>query len=329
LSTGLFEDLYPFIDADPELSRGSFVEGILEASESGGGLYKLFPYFNISTLIGNPYFVGDYPGWGMDEFQAVIRANPQADTPLGSWVTGDTFLENAFVFYINDFIDRENATADFDNDVFVQLLESISDLPLMSPNTDQDLRPENELVAAGRQIISMFHFLNIEQYQAFQKLYGGEIIFKGYPSEDGSGRHIMEVYSGVSMTVTCSDKEAAWEFIRSFLTDDWQRKNRAGYFLPVSNAVFEEHLEKASIERDIEWVWVEGIEEIAPITQGEADRIREVVASVIGIDGLDRDLRNIVAEEASKFFHGQISAREAARIIQSRASIYMSEQHGW
>ena len=327
VSMGLFEDLYPFIDEDFELDRNSFVDGLLKVCEVNGNIYRLFPSFGIFTLIGNPYFVDGSPGWTMEEFQEVLRNNPQADFPLGNWVTSDSFFEYAHIFYINRFINRERGRADFNNRRFIQLLESVSILPANSPGTEQNIIPDFELIAEGRQIIDMFYFLNIEQYQAFRTLFGGEITFKGYPTEDGIGGNLLHRHSGVAMTVTCSDKEGAWEFIRSFLTDDWQRVNRNDYFLPLNNIVFEEHLNKAFNERDPNWQWDFGFE-VVPINNNEADQIRNVIADVENFDWVDRELWYIISEESSRFFNNQITAQDAARAIQNRASIYMSEQYG-
>ena len=45
------------------------------------------------------------------------------------------------------------------------------------------------------------------------------------------------------------------------------------------------------------------------------------------IRNFDEALWNIINETASDFFNGLITAETAARIIQNRASIYISEKH--
>ena len=38
---GLFEDLWPYIDSDPELGREELMEGVFQALETGGKLYQI------------------------------------------------------------------------------------------------------------------------------------------------------------------------------------------------------------------------------------------------------------------------------------------------
>jgi len=65
------------------------------------------------------------------------------------------------------------------------------------------------------------------------------------------------------------------------------------------------------------------------LTREQADQIIAMIANTSNIQ-IPRDmyLWNIVNEESSRYFAGQITAQDAARIIQSRTSIYMSEQAG-
>jgi len=331
---GLLEDLYPFIDNDPQLGRGSFVEGVLEAVELDGGLYRLFPTFFIISIIGNPSIIGENPGWDMDDFHSILAANPHADMPLGNWETRDSFFRYVFNNSMDEFVDRKRGTADFDNARFVRLLESMNFLPV--DITDGSVFADSaELIGTGRQIMQLTSLTNTDVYQVYRRLFGGDIVFKGFPSETGSG-NLLATYDSISMTVTCSDKDGAWDFIRSIVTEDWQRRNfnslpRDISFFPVNKAVFDEMLEDAMNEpqgarrigRGL------GLEmDSIPLTQEEADQIRGLISGEAFNTENDLGLWTIVSEEAARYFRGQITAQEAARIIQNRASIYMSEQYG-
>ena len=65
---------------------------------------------------------------------------------------------------------------------------------------------------------------------------------------------------------------------------------------------------------------------IPDISAEEVRQIRVLIDSIDGIFDRDDILWNIISESASDFFRGQTTASDAARVIQSRASIYMSEQ---
>jgi hypothetical protein len=280
-------------------------------------------------LIGNPHFLGSDPGWNLDEFQAVLRANPQADKPLGNWATSELFFESMYQFYNDQFIDMEAATADFDNDRFVSILESMAFLP---PNSDgaMDFGGDPELIATGRQIMFNLAFFNFEQYKVYRTAFGGDVVFKGFPSDDGIGNSLW-AQGGVVMTVTCPDKDGAWEFIRSFVLPGWQRKLSENVsYMPVNKEAFNEMLERAMVPpaRPHNVQYAEFDVPAVALTQAEADQIRDMIANTANLSWRQRDLWFIVQEETSKFFRGQGTAQDAARVIQNRASILMSEQFG-
>jgi len=327
VSMGLLEDLYPYIDADSDLDRDSFTDGVLRATEINGGLYKLVSSFGMQTMIGNPSVVGDEPGWNMDEFTEVIRNNPQADIPLGDWVTREVFFSIMFFCNSDHFLNYESGTADFNNEKFIHFLESMMFIPLEIEG-EPTYVADPGLIAAGRQIIDPYLFLGIMQYQAYRYFFGGDIVFKGYPVENRNG-HLMNFGDSIAITVTCTDKAGAWEFIRSTVTEDFQRRDPF-YGIPVNKVVFEEMLERAMVKPPFpDFYWGEHTVPWTELTKEEADRIREMISNPLNITAsTDPNLYNIIEEETSKFFNGHISAEDAARIIQNRAAIFMSEQMG-
>ncbi|MBQ8079872.1 MAG: hypothetical protein IJ236_07960, partial [Oscillospiraceae bacterium] len=58
-----------------------------------------------------------------------------------------------------------------------------------------------------------------------------------------------------------------------------------------------------------------------------ADSIKDYIAGITESGFYDEKIANIISEEAGKFFAGDQSAQQAADMIQSRASLYLSEQH--
>jgi len=66
---------------------------------------------------------------------------------------------------------------------------------------------------------------------------------------------------------------------------------------------------------------------LGPITQEEADQIIALVDSMSTSRDWDWDLWVIIREGIDDFVSGRNSAEDTARIIQSRASIYMAEQN--
>jgi len=336
LARGLIEDLYPFIDNDPVFNRSDFIKGALKASEHDGKLYQIFPDFSINTIIGHPSVVGPDMGWTVDEFLAVLEANPQADIPMGEWLTKEFFLMSTVLQSINEYVNWSSGTVTFDSGAFAGILELADTFPaeidwgtghhLDMPSPDI---PIEELIATGRQILAGSYLGDFSSVKNYRDMFGGEITFKGLPTENKNG-NTMSVSLGLAMTTECNDKTGAWEFLRVILTREWQLSNIFDF--PVNKEAFYIKAEKAMVIEETpdwwssEWGVFPGL---FPLTQKELDQTIALINSLSGIVYLNDDLMNIIREVASDFFNGRYStAQEAARIIQSRAAILVAEQMG-
>ena len=63
------------------------------------------------------------------------------------------------------------------------------------------------------------------------------------------------------------------------------------------------------------------------ITQDEVNMLIDYFSTVDTIARYDESLTDIINEEANNYFKGTKSVDETASLIQSRASIYLSEQY--
>jgi hypothetical protein len=165
-------------------------------------------------------------------------------------------------------------------------------------------------------------FTSIQMYQA---MFGGEIVFKGFPTESGNGNSL-NINSGLSITTRASDRDGAWEFIRGTLMTGWQNENVSWQF-PTNKASFDRVIQEAKTRDGGSIGWGRGMMiDLTPISQAEIDHVMDLINSIQGVSSYDEALMNIVNEGASDFFSGRSSAQDAARIIQNRASIYVAEQ---
>ena len=327
VAKGLLMDLYPLIDSDPELSRGDLMESVLRVAEINGGLYRIFPSFSIGTLIGNPAVVGSAPGWNTEEFLAILDANPDADFPLGQGVTKLIYLQALFMITMDNFVDWGTGTTSFDSNDFMDLLMFADTFP-EEYDWDSDYLPESALIPEGRQIMAVVGFNDFEDYQMYRALFGGEIVFKGFPNESRNGNSLI-TNTGFAITTSCKDVDAAWQFIRTFISEDYQSDNFRRYGLPVNKNVFDKMLEDAMTENEHgpnTIGWNDFLIELNPLTQAEADQIMAFINSVTISAGQDEAIWNIVSEGAADFFNGRSSIQDTVKVIQNRASIYVSEQ---
>ena len=177
--------------------------------------------------------------------------------------------------------------------------------------------------------------------------FGGDSTYIGYPTWSGVGSMLqLGSDSGIyAMSSSCKDKEAAWQFLRGFLLEDYQQNV---WGLPVNRSVFNDKLEKVmtpEYRKDTDGNFVldkEGkkieivktsigradgsIVNIFAMSQEQADRLLELIEVTTQVAEDDSSIVDIVTEQAQAFFAGQKSAEEVARLIQSKAKLYVNEQ---
>jgi len=331
ISQDFLLDLYPLLDADPEIGRDSLVESVLKAFEINGSLFRIVPSYRVMTIAGHPTTLGKYPGWNMDEFIDVLYNNPQANMPMGLYGDKQWFFYIVFINNVEDFIDLESGTASFDSDDFTKLLELSNKFP-SNINWDNVISM-HERFALGQQIMEMFiiGFGGVSDYSVYRALFGGDIVFKGFPTENRDG-HAFIPSTNIVITSQCTDVDAAWGFVRLLLIDEYQRNFTSSQYFPVSRIVFEEHLTNAmnppvGMNTTISDGYSGSTLEFDPkLSQSDVDALRYLIDNIVNVWNDEVTVWGIVSESATDFFDGRITAQDAARIIQSRVSIYLSEQ---
>ena len=135
-------------------------------------------------------------------------------------------------------------------------------------------------------------------------------------------------------------KKAAWEVLKYFLNDDGVSK-RSYYF--SSNISHLESLASSAKDNfyyynrtddDFQWYKDQGysddyIEYLKnsnqPFEQEVVDITMNLIKNATQVSRSDSDLLDIINEELSGFFGGTKTAEETAKVIASRAKIYVSE----
>ena len=342
---GLLEDLYPYIDADKDLSREDFFPNLLTALEVNGSLYQMVPSFSVQTLSGASSIVGDTPGWNYDDFNAALAKMPEGCTPLDPYITRDSVLSSLLYADMDSYVNWSTGEVRFDSDSFKQLLEFTKQFPA-EYNWEEHETTEStkDLLAQGRQMLTQTYLYSLDSVLWNDVSFGGQTTFIGWPTTNGVGS-IMSFDNGYSISKNCTDKDAAWEFLRSMLTEDAQK---AVYSIPVNRKVFDQKLEElmtTTYRKDAQgnfildengekiplargnWYDENGEEHnVYAMTQEQADAVLAVITTCTKVANYDTSIYDIVNEQAQAFFAGQKSVDEVCRLIQSKANIYVNEQ---
>ena len=141
----------------------------------------------------------------------------------------------------------------------------------------------------------------------------------------GSGNSLI-TNTGLAILSTSKHQQGAWEFLRLLLMEEWQ-KNNANTGFPTNKNVFNERLTSA-IDRP-KWSHIpygDIVIELRPLTEEQASELITVINTATGIISHLDPLQNIIFESLGAFYQGQITAQDAARIIQNRASNFVAER---
>ena len=248
---GFLTDLYELIDADPDMSRESFVQPVLKALESADGkLYQLPQTFAVDTAIALDKVVGEYDTWNLAAVKDAMTKLQDGATVFDVYCTKSDILSTCISRNIDAFVDWENGAAHFDSDEFKALLEFANSFPDTYDweNADEeDQDSAQNRMNAGKQLMSSFYVSSLEDILYQLTGYNGKVKFVGYPSEDGTSNHAFQIDGAIAISSTCADKTAAWNFMKQFLNEEYQSSYNIWSF-PINQAAFDAKLKEMMTE---------------------------------------------------------------------------------
>lgn len=343
---GLLEDLWPYIDKDPVYSRDALMTQPLEATQTDGKLYQLPLSFGVTTAIGIGKIVGGYETWTLADVNDALGKLSEGATVFSPEYTQSQMLLYCVAMNAKNFIDWQNGTCDFDSDAFRALLEFIKPLPAeFDWQSSEEYESDFSRMKNGRQLLSPTTIAGYDDlYYTFAVL-DGDVRFIGFPREDGSSGNAFAFGTTLSITTTCKDKDAAWAFIRTTLSEEAQKE---AWRFPILKSVFDAKAKEAMTQEyltddDGKQVLDENGEpipistggmsygnepmiELYAVTQEQFDAVMALIDSTTSYIDFDQNVINIITEEAAGYFSGGKSVEEASKHIQSRVSLYIQEQ---
>lgn len=343
-SSGILEDLYPYIDADRELSREDFFPNILGALELDGHLFMAVPDFMLETVVGSAAVVGTEAGLTYDEYYRSLASMPEGCRGFAPYEADkETMLSGCSMLEMDNLIDWTNGTCHFDSEEFIGLLKFANSISTSgSGGMSGDAFT---MLAQGQQMLSVSAISSLSYMPVdYDHVFGGEATFVGYPTYSGIGHKIYLMNGALSMSSVCRDKASAWDFIRTFLSEQYQN---SASFIPTNMKAFENKIAEATTvkyETDAngQYILDENGEKtpiaiasyfdgykmvgIYSLTERQAQLIRKAVGEAEKLCCYESTINNIILEGARPYFAGQRTAEEAAANIQATAAIYVSEQ---
>ena len=339
MSKGLLADLNTFIENDPELKIEDYMPEIIEAFSYEGKWYQLVPSYYLFTVFGKTADVGSEPGWTFEELEALLKEKG-AGSQAFSEQTKSSMIMYSMMLNSDSYINWETGECYFNTDEFIKLLEFANEFP--SEINYEDLyndpgywESQETVYRDGRALLMPYTLANFEDFQYAEKgIFGEQITAIGFPVKEGIG----SAYSSstnFAISAKSQNQEAAWEFLRYYLTDEYQDELEYGW--PVKLSSLDKKIAEAQekpyyedengnkVEYD-ETYYLNGVEIVLEtLTQADCDRVIAFLKSADHVQSYNNSIMTILEEECAAYFEGQKSAKEVADIIQSRIYIYVNE----
>lgn len=337
IEKGILEDLYPYFDKDSELKKENYIQSVFKAYERDGKLYAALPTFSINTIIGKTSDVGSEMGWKIEDLMALVNSKPEG-TEVFSYATKESILSSLCAYGLTDYVDWSTGKCSFDSEDFIKVLEFSNRFSSESEyNYEEGGTSMPTKIRNGQLLLMMTSIGDVASYQMYEGMFGEPITFIGYPSSSGTGSSIStnEVLLGISSK--SKNKDGAWEFVRTFLTPEYQTQENMWGF-PVLQIALEETFKKAMEPEyytdetgnqvrtmKTSWGYDDFNFDVYEATQEQVDKVKNLIDNANSVYEYNDEMYKIISEEAAAFFAGQKSAQDVASVIQSRVQIYVNE----
>ena len=335
---GLLEDLLPYVEADEELGgKAGLVEPVLNAMLQDGKLYQICSTFSINTATTSRELAGDVTGWTVEEARAALAKLGEDAGIMSAYTTQSDLLHTICRWNLGHYVDWETGECYFDTGDFEKLLEFSTLAPKKIRDDmyeDWKYYEDSTRIREGRQLIAAETFYDWYSLLYHQSYWGEDMIYVGFPSDDRKGS-AFTLNDGLAMSSRCQYKEAAWDFLRTRVTD-------YSYYwgFPLGKEAFDSFMEQAmtpdtwtdEFGNVIEYPKVEYTDasgntvQIMAMSQEDYDQFMELLNNIDKLTDYDTQILDIVMDEAQAYIDGTSSAHSVAAMIQSRVKIYVNEQ---
>lgn len=333
-------DLNELIENDSEISRDDFVPNIIDLAEKDGKLYCMPSTFLIDTgTVCKTKYAEGIEDWNNETKLDCIKNLPDGINPESKW-------ERLWqVFEIYDYVDMEKRTCNFDSGVFIDMLNYVNEAAVLEPeysDEEEDIEAtvkRNKRFLEDREILNTYESIgNYSDCLRIEKgVFGEPVTYLG----DDFTANFMDMYA---VSESSENKELAWDFIKSRISDEnfaAMSESGAWWGFPITKSAMKIRLDEdltydSDSEKGVKICYSDMYDEkytvnLGEITQEYIDKTDDIISMVNKGNLYNMYLpyecsENIIYNELRNFMEGGCSAEQCADILQSKVTIYLSEQ---
>ncbi|MCR5459765.1 MAG: ABC transporter substrate-binding protein [Acetatifactor sp.] len=300
----------------------------LECCIVNGKILGLVSDYCVNTVITANPKIND--GWTQEEFLDEIEQASSIKVifpviPLN--YSGNTLIFNYLMHGISDnyLFGGENA-----KQINVENLKRVFRI---AEKYCQDKETESAaiLIQSGEALCAEVQIKGLGDVLAVNRVYGNDVRFVGYPSECG-GTCYVSIGNPVSMrrTATTEEKTVAYAFLREWMSYDGQAaswQSDVNYGISIREDIFNEQLENV-IQSEME-NYSDKTDDARKVFENElrenADFLKRIIEKAHPQENLPRDLENLMWDELTEYFDGNITQEQVTEHLKKRTSLYFEE----
>lgn len=322
-----FIDLSEYIDGENGLNKDLYFSNIFDlAKDENGEIYQIPVTFSIAGIMAKQKDVGDHKGFTFDSYNKFVDEVTNGKSPLP--FTQEDFVIEAvaygYVDYIND------GKVDFNNDEFKKLAgfakntvfneEDEAGMSYILGMTSET-EPSFVIVSSGEQYAS--NAGSKDSYSIY-----------GIPSSEEHGPcAYINTSAAISANISDEKKDAAWDFVKTMLSEDVQKTEK--YDNPLSKSAFKELAQDGvNMYNEIYDYYLKlGITEaeismygFIKLEDSVADDYYNAANNIDSIYRMDTSIAPILEEELPSYFAGQKSIDDIISVVNNRSQTVIDER---
>lgn len=310
---GILEDMTPYL----KKSEIELVEAVEQALKIDEKIYALSDQFTFMCIVSPK---GYSQNGGLSIQQCMEMSEDYPDSAMINSTNKNILLSLMLNADMDTYIDFQSGTCRFDSEKFIDLLKTVNS---WKSNSAADFQMSSaDGLYQHQYLLETVSILNMLSYLEVKEAFFDFASVSGYPNQEGDPLYPISFPGLYGINSASANKEGAWDVIRYLLL----RQREAQYFPTVKEA-FEEELNRELDENGKVYSFYTG-EEMSGLSSTDEDReeIREILSHIYVYNTEQQEIGAIISEEAKSVFSGAKTPEQAAEIIQSRVSIYLSEQ---